>query len=80
MKRPKLTIIAIAVTASVISTQAFSVELLTTDIAKFYQKTYENVAPMTEAEKLLIQDKAQLDVIGGTYLLGMQQLQVDPGL
>lgn len=78
MKRPKLTIIAIAVTASVISTQAFSVELLTTDIAKFYQKTYENVAPMTEAAKLLIQDKAQLDAIGGTYLFGMQQLQVDP--
>lgn len=35
---------------------------------------------MTEAEKLLIQDKAQLDAIGGTYLFGMQQLQVDPGL
>ena len=33
---------------------------------------------MTEAAKLLIQDKAQLDAIGGTYLFGMQQLQVDP--
>lgn len=86
MKRPKLNIIAISVAATFLSSQTFSFELLTTDIAKFYQKTYENVTRMTEAAKLLIQNKVDLEAIGEsslrteTYLLGMQQLQVDPGL
>ena len=41
---------------------------------------------MTEAAKLLIQNKVDLEAIGEsslrteTHLLGMQQLQVDPGL
>lgn len=62
----KLTLLALSISTAFMSSQAFSYILPVTDIAKFYQKTYENIERTIESSKELAYLKTQLDAMG-TY-------------
>lgn len=66
MNTIKGNLFSLSITTAFVSTSVFSYILPVTDIAKFYQKTYENTERTIESSKELAYIKSQLDAMG-TY-------------